>query len=60
MGLVGQNETDNLFPLRAHSTLSLWQVKPKVFDNILANLGFLSETLYSAFHKRREGGNFLP
>jgi hypothetical protein len=54
MGLGGQNGTDGLFPLRAQSTLSLWQVKPEVFDSILANLHFLSGKLISCLPQKGE------
>jgi hypothetical protein len=54
MGLGGQNGTDGLFSLRALSTLSLWQVRPEVSDNILANLGFLSGNLISCLLQKGE------
>jgi hypothetical protein len=51
-GLGGWDGTDSLFPLKAKPVLPLGQVKAKVFDSVLANLGLFLETLYPDSHKR--------
>jgi hypothetical protein len=47
VGLGGWNGTDNLLPLRTKAALSLQQVKAKVFDGILVNLGLFPKDFVS-------------
>jgi hypothetical protein len=52
-GLWGWNGTNTLFPLGAEHVLPLGQVKPKVFDDALANLGLFLRNVVSCLpHKK--------
>jgi hypothetical protein len=47
MGVRGCDGTYSLFPLWAEPALSLGQVKAKVFDSVLANLGLFPRDFVS-------------
>jgi hypothetical protein len=54
VGHGGWNGTDSLFPLGAKPMLSLRQVKAKVFDGVLANLGLFLRDFVSCLPQKRK------
>jgi hypothetical protein len=59
-GFVGWNGRDILFSLGGKPALSLRQVKAKVFDNVLPNLGLLLRNVVPCLPQERERRRLVP